>query len=135
MRAIRALLADTSRANAVLTVIGCNSHYGAVPSIVRRAVATITSMCLHFGTVDSVLTMYCVCIDPHGGATMYSTNYLQALFSLLSAVVSISAGAAALNTSGVIAALVPLLTYTSNNPYHLKVGILLCTHFSQRATR
>jgi len=93
--ALSALTSDRSRLAKVIAVTGTSQHHGELPSMIRKAVATLT------GSVEHPI---------------YTLPLIDSLFSFLSALMSTADGIAALNNAGVISTLLPLLRH--ENPEH-----------------
>lgn len=93
--ALSALTTDRSRLPKVIAVTGSSQHHGELPSMVRKAVATLT------GSVEHPI---------------FTLPFIDSLFSFLSALMATPDGVAALNTAGIISTLLPLLRH--QNPEH-----------------
>jgi len=100
LKALTALLADTTRLHGLISATGSSQHHGELPSMIRKSVATLT------GSVEHPI---------------YTLRFIEALFTFLSSLMATQDGIVALNNAGAIASLLPLLNHT--DPRHN--GILL----------
>ncbi|BFI34167.1 E3 ubiquitin-protein ligase HUWE1 [Marchantia polymorpha subsp. ruderalis] len=91
--ALAAQSQDRPRQSSVLTVISAGGHRGILPSLMQKAVGSVT-----------------------GGTGGCSVAFVEALLSLVTVLVSSSSGCAALREAGLIPTLLPLLK--DMNPQH-----------------
>eukprot|EP01018_Ginkgo_biloba_P023205 Gb_26784 [translate_table: standard] len=94
--ALSALYLDRSRQASVLNVITSGGHRDILPSLMQKAIDSITSGSIHC-----------------------SISYVQALLSLVTVLVSSSSGCSALREAGFIPTLLPLLK--DLNPQHVQL--------------
>lgn len=93
---LAALCQGRTRQPTVLTSVTSGGHRGILPSLMQKAVETITS-----------------------GSTKYSVVFVEALLALVSVLVSSTPGSLALQEAGYIPTILPLLKDT--NPQHLQL--------------
>ncbi|CAM6105472.1 unnamed protein product [Calypogeia fissa] len=94
--ALAAQSQDRPRQSNVLSVISAGGHRGILPSLMQRGVGSVT-----------------------GGTSNCSVEFLEALLSLVTVLVSSSSGCAALREAGLIPTLLPLLKDVNSLHVHL----------------
>ncbi|KAJ7561891.1 hypothetical protein O6H91_03G045900 [Diphasiastrum complanatum] len=94
--ALAAQSQDRPRQSNVLNVISAGGHRGILPSLMQKAIGSLT-----------------------GGTFGWSVGFVEALLSLVTVLVSSSSGCAALREAGLIPTLLPLLKDTDAQHLHL----------------
>ncbi|KAJ7557451.1 hypothetical protein O6H91_05G127400 [Diphasiastrum complanatum] len=94
--ALAAQSQDRPRQSNVLNVISAGGHRGILPSLMQKAIGSLT-----------------------GGTSGCSVAFVEALLSLVTVLVSSSSGCAALREAGLIPTLLPLLKDTDTHHLHL----------------
>eukprot|EP01114_Cavostelium_apophysatum_P006773 TRINITY_DN1823_c0_g1_i4.p1 TRINITY_DN1823_c0_g1~~TRINITY_DN1823_c0_g1_i4.p1 ORF type:complete len:3344 (-),score=945.09 TRINITY_DN1823_c0_g1_i4:44-10075(-) len=91
VKSITALVSEGGpRLASVILATGCSSYGGPLPATFRKVITAITN-----GSSDK----------------SYSIQFLESLFTLVSALAATTTGAAALKNSGIFVSLIPLLNY------------------------